>query len=78
MIPLRDNSINKKEVKKTKKKLAENLDPEMILDYYKDWDSDKAPVIMVLDYSNSPQGKIESEDQRKMGYLWSKYGKNSK
>ncbi|MFW9947424.1 MAG: hypothetical protein ACFFDX_11435 [Candidatus Odinarchaeota archaeon] len=50
----------------------------MILDYYKDWDSEKAPVIMVLDYSNSSQGKIESEDQRKMGYLWSKYGKNSK
>lgn len=78
MIPLRDNSNNKKEVKKTKKKIAENLDPEMILDYYKDWDSDKAPVIMVLDYSNSSQGKIESEDRRKMGYLWSKYGKNSK
>jgi len=78
LIPLRDNSNNKKEVKKTKKKIAEKLDPEMILDYYKDWDSDKAPVIMAIDYSNSSQGKIESEDQRKMGYLWNKYGKNSK
>ena len=63
---------------KTEKKLAENLESDLIIDYYKDWDSDKAPVMMVLEYSDSSQGKIETEDRKKMGYLWSKYKKYSK
>ena len=50
----------------------------MILDYYKDWDSDKAPVMMFLDdYYDIPR-EIENEDQKKMGYLRKKYQKLSK
>lgn len=50
-------------------------DPYMILDYYKDWDSDKAPVMMALDNWNANPGKIESEDEKKLAYLWNKYHK---
>jgi hypothetical protein len=57
------------------RKLAENPDSKLILDYYKDWDSERAPVMISLDYSDSSEGKIESEDQRRMGYLRSKYSK---
>lgn len=66
------------EVKKTAKKITEKIDPEMILDYYKDWDSDKAPVMMFFeDYDEFP-GEIESEDRIKMSYLRQKYDKLSK
>jgi len=58
-----------------RRKPAENLDSKLILDYYKDWDSDRAPVMISLDYSDSSEGKIEGEDQRRMGYLRSKYSK---
>jgi len=64
------------EVKKTAKKITEKIDPEMILDYYKDWDSDKAPVIMFFD--DDYPGEIESEDRKKMSYLRQKYDKLSK
>ncbi|MFW9771101.1 MAG: hypothetical protein ACFFFB_01575 [Candidatus Heimdallarchaeota archaeon] len=57
------------------RKAAENLDPKMILDYYKNWDSDRAPVMISLDYFDSSEGKIEIEDQRRIGYLRSKYSK---
>ncbi|MFX0031239.1 MAG: hypothetical protein ACFE8E_02970 [Candidatus Hodarchaeota archaeon] len=60
---------------KTRKKLAENLDSKLILDYYKDWDSDRAPIMISLDFSDSSEGKIEGEDQRRIGYLRSKYSK---
>lgn len=50
----------------------------MILDYYKDWDSDRAPLMMILDKSYDLPGAIESEDQKKMGYLRKKYNKLSK
>jgi len=56
-------------------KLNKN-DPYMILDYYKDWDSDKAPVMMILDNSDDNPGKIESEDEKKLAYLWNKYQKS--
>jgi hypothetical protein len=45
----------------------------MILDYYKDWDSDKAPVMMVLNNLDDNPGQIESEDEKKLAYLWNKY-----
>lgn len=65
-------------MRKTSKKFAEKIDSEMILDYYKDWDSDKAPVMMFLDdYYDIPR-EIENEDQKKMGYLRKKYQKLSK
>ncbi|MFX0058280.1 MAG: hypothetical protein ACFE85_13015 [Candidatus Hodarchaeota archaeon] len=63
---------------KTSKKSAEKSDSEMILDYYKDWDSDKAPVMMFLDDYYDFPGEIEIEDQKKMGYLRKKYQKLSK
>jgi len=53
-------------------------DPYMILDYYKDWDSDKTPVMMILDNSDDNPGKIESEDEKKLAYLRNKYQKSSK
>ena len=52
-------------------------DPYMILDYYKDWDSDKTPVMMVLDNLDNSE-KIESEDEKRLAYLWNKYQKSSK
>lgn len=57
------------------RKMAENRDPRIILDYYKDWDSDRAPVMISLDYFDSSEGKLENEDQRRIGYLRSKYSK---
>ncbi|MHA1327807.1 MAG: hypothetical protein ACTSRH_10855 [Promethearchaeota archaeon] len=58
--------------------MAENVDPLMILDYYKDWSSDKAPIMMILDSQSDFPSYIESEDQRKMAYLRKKYGKRAK
>ena len=50
----------------------------MIIDYYKDWDSDKAPIMMAFeDFYNFP-GDIETEDRKKIGYLRKKYDKLSK
>lgn len=47
----------------------------MIIDYYKNWDSDKAPAIMVLDYSDRSQNELEIEDQKKLARLRIKYSK---
>ena len=50
----------------------------MILDFYKDWDSDKSPSMMAWQkYENSSE-ELESEDIKKMNYLRSKYKKQSK
>jgi len=65
-------------VKKTARKLASKIDPEMIIDYYKDWDSDKSPIMMSFeDFYNFP-GDIETEDRKKIEYLRKKYDKLSK
>ena len=45
----------------------------MILDYYKDWNSDNAPLLMFLDASD-----LENEDDVKMAYLRKKYDNLSK
>ena len=66
------------EVKRTQKEYAENSDPNVILDYYKDWSSDNSPVMMVLDSYYEYPGAIESEDLAKMAYLRKKYQKTSK
>lgn len=58
--------------------MAEENEPFMILDFYKDWDSDKSPSMMVIDSSINSPGEIESEDAKKMNYLRSKYKKQSK
>ena len=57
-------------------KKGNKIDPYMILDYYKDWDSDKTPVMMTLDNSDDNPGKIESEDEKKLAYLRNKYKKS--
>ena len=58
--------------------LADNGESDPILDYYKDWSSDVAPIMMSFDISDAYPGRIESEDQKKMGYLRRKYQKLSK
>ncbi|MFX0136679.1 MAG: hypothetical protein ACFFDN_23785 [Candidatus Hodarchaeota archaeon] len=51
---------------------------DLILDYYKDWDSYKAPVMMALEVPNESSESLEAEDNKKLGYLWKKYQKSSK
>ena len=55
--------------------MADKIDPESILEYYQDWNSDLAPIMMSFDISDSYPGKIESEDQKKIAYLRQKYKK---
>ena len=61
-----------------KKELANKIGPESILEYYQDWNSDLAPIMMSFDISDAYPGQIESEDQEKIGYLRRKYQKLSK
>ena len=61
-----------------KKELAEKIGPESILEYYQDWNSDLAPIMMSFDLSDDYPGKIESEDLEKDAYLRRKYQKLSK
>jgi len=68
-----ENLIKQKEVTSTNKEFSRKIDPEMILDYYKDWNSDTAPIMMFLDSSD-----LENEDDRKMAYLRNKYDRLSK
>jgi len=60
------------------KELADKIGPESILEYYQDWNSDLAPIMMSFDISDAYPGQIESEDQEKMAYLRKKYRKLSK
>ena len=61
-----------------KRELAEKIGPESILEYYQDWSSDLAPIMMSFDISDAYPGEIESEDQNQMAYLRTKYQKLSK
>jgi hypothetical protein len=54
------------------------VDPYMILDYYKEWDSNTAPVMVMKDDINENPGEIEIEDEKRLIYLWNKYKKSSK
>lgn len=58
--------------------MAGKIEPDMILEYYKDWNSDNAPLMMMLDISDAYPGIIESEDQKRMAYLRKKYQNLSK
>jgi len=58
-----------------KKELANKIDPESILEYYQDWNSDIAPIMMSFDVSDAYPGQIESEDLVKNAYLRKKYKK---
>ena len=53
------------------------VEPDMILEYYKDWNSDNTPPMMI-DISAAYPGIIESEDQKRMAYLRKKYQNLSK
>ena len=50
---------------------------DLIIDYYKEWDSYNAPVMMMLDAPNEFSESIEAEDSRKLEYLRKKYKKSS-
>ncbi|MFX0047720.1 MAG: hypothetical protein ACFE8G_06070 [Candidatus Hermodarchaeota archaeon] len=58
--------------------MADKPKSDFILEYYKDWSSDVAPVMMSFEISDAYPGKIESEDQKRMAYLRQKYKKLSK
>ena len=58
--------------------MAGKIESDMILEYYKDWNSDNAPLMMMLDSSDAYPGVIESEDQIRMAYLRKKYQNLSK
>jgi len=50
--------------------LEKELDKmDLILDYYKDWDSYKAPVMMSLEVSNEFSESLEAEDDRRLKIL---------
>jgi len=53
----------------------ESDENDLILDYYKDWDSSTAPVLLVFDSSNDYDftENIENVDEKKRGYLKKKY-----
>ncbi|GAG69657.1 unnamed protein product [marine sediment metagenome] len=42
---------------------------DLILDYYKDWDSSTAPVLLVFDSSSEFTESIENVDEKKNGAL---------
>lgn len=58
--------------------MAGKIEPDMILEYYKDWNSDDSPLMMMVDISDASPGIIESEDQIRMAYLRKKYQNLSK
>ena len=41
-----------------KKELADKIGPESILEYYQDWNSDLAPIMMSFDISDAYPGEI--------------------
>jgi hypothetical protein len=55
---------------------SKEVDP--ILDYYKDWDSYKAPVMLLSNAPNEFSESLEAEDSRKLEYLRKKYQKSSR
>ncbi len=42
---------------------------DLILDYYKDWDSYKAPVMMSLEVPNEFSESLEAEDEKRLKAL---------
>jgi len=61
-----------------KKEMADKIGSDSILEYYQDWNSDLAPIMMSFDISDAFPGQIESEDLKKMAYLRQKYKNLSK
>ena len=50
---------------------------DLILDYYKDWDSEKTPVMMALEGLDGSAESLQAQDAKKWGYLRKKYSKSS-
>ncbi|MFX1502710.1 MAG: hypothetical protein ACFFDH_17245 [Promethearchaeota archaeon] len=50
---------------------------DLILDYYKDWDSYNAPVMLLSNAPNEFSESLEAEDSKKLEYLRRKYKKSS-
>ncbi|MFX1281760.1 MAG: hypothetical protein ACFFA3_20595 [Promethearchaeota archaeon] len=48
------------------------------MDYYKDWDSEKTPVMMMLKGLDGSAETLQAEEEKKLGYLRKKYNKSSK
>ncbi|MFX1566727.1 MAG: hypothetical protein ACFFCV_00010 [Promethearchaeota archaeon] len=48
---------------------------DLILDYYKDWDSYNAPVMMSLEVPNEFSESLEAEDEKRMKALRAKMRK---
>ncbi len=47
----------------------ESSEIDLILDYYKDWDSYKAPVMMSIDIPNDFSESLEAKDERRLEAL---------
>ncbi|MFW9878093.1 MAG: hypothetical protein ACFFG0_33855 [Candidatus Thorarchaeota archaeon] len=50
---------------------------DLILDYYKDWDSEKTPVMMMFKGLDGSSESLQAEDEKKIRYLRKKYSKSS-
>jgi hypothetical protein len=50
---------------------------DLILDYYKDWDSEKTPIMMALEGIDGSAESLQAQDEKKLGYLRKKYSKSS-
>ncbi|KKN47380.1 hypothetical protein LCGC14_0663360 [marine sediment metagenome] len=50
---------------------------DLILDYYKDWDSEKTPVMMIFEGLDGFTENIQAMDEKKLAYLRKKYKKSS-
>ena len=56
-------------------KESDNMD--LILDYYKEWDSESAPVMMIIEGLDGFAETLEAQEERKLVYLRKKYKKAS-
>ena len=50
---------------------------DLILDYYKEWDSESAPVMMIIEGLDGFAETLEAQEERKLVYLRKKYKKAS-
>ena len=50
---------------------------DLILDYYKDWDSESAPLMMMFEGLDGFAESLQAKDEKRLGYLRKKYTKSS-
>jgi hypothetical protein len=48
------------------------------LDYYKDWDSENTPPMMMLEGLDGSAETLQAEEEKKLGYIRKKYTKSSR